>query len=617
MPIRLLPDQLIDQIAAGEVIERPASVLKELLENALDAGARRVDVTLERGGIGRCTVRDDGAGIAAEEMALALSRHATSKIFNLDDLEQVATMGFRGEALPSIASVSRTTLTSCTGDGAAHTLAAASEEGAELAPAAHPKGTTVDVRDLFYNTPARRRFLRTERTEYAHAEGLFRRVALSRFDVAFALTHNGKRVLDLAPAHDREQQEARVAAVCGNAFLEHALYVEREGESLGLRGWIAQPTFSRSQADMQYCYVNGRMVRDKLLNHAVRHGYRDVLFHGRHPAYVLFLTMAPSRVDVNAHPAKFEVRFRDSGAVHGFVGRTIEHVLAQTHPGAHSGAAPTELDQGVTPDAIGQRGLASDEAPPHAAINRGAGTQQRMSLGDTRSRLEAWRSLYGAPAATAPDLGGATTSAVAEAPVRPAADDDAPLGQALAQVHGVYLLAENKHGLVVVDMHAAHERIVYERMKVAWEGGRVTAQPLLMPVRLAVSSREADAAEAATDELSRLGLALTRQGPQSLLIREVPALLAHADVEQLVRDVLADLLEHGASNRIQQAVDELLATMACHGSVRANRKLTREEMNQLLRDMERTERADQCNHGRPTWAQLGMSDLDRLFLRGR
>ncbi|MEO0421483.1 MAG: DNA mismatch repair endonuclease MutL [Pseudomonadota bacterium] len=613
MPIRLLPDQLIDQIAAGEVIERPASVLKELLENALDAGATRVEVTLERGGIGRCAVRDDGAGIPADEMPLALSRHATSKITSLDDLERVATMGFRGEALPSIASVSRTILTSCTGEGPAHALEA-SVEGSEVAPAAHPKGTTVDVRDLFYNTPARRRFLRTERTEYGHAEALFRRVALSRFDVAFSLTHNGKRVLDLPPAHDRERQEARVAALCGEAFLEHALYVEREGESLTLRGWIAQPTFSRSQADMQYCYVNGRMVRDKLLNHAVRHGYRDVLFHGRHPAYVLFLTMDPARVDVNAHPAKFEVRFRDSGAVHGFVGRTIEHVLAQTHPGGEGVAAPAALAEGVSSHPDASPGLAADGAPPQSAMHRGVGTQQRMSLADTRTRLEAWSSLYGAPKAT---RGGAPTMAVAEAPANAAAPGEMPLGQALAQVHGVYLLAENEHGLVVVDMHAAHERIVYERMKQAWEGGRVTAQPLLMPVRLAVSNREADAAEAVAEELARLGLGLTRQGPQTLLIREVPALLASADAEQLVRDVLADLNEHGASNRIQQAVDELLATMACHGSVRANRQLTRDEMNQLLRDMERTERADQCNHGRPTWSQLSMSDLDRLFLRGR
>ncbi len=610
MPIRLLPDQLIDQIAAGEVIERPASVLKELLENSLDAGARRIEVTLERGGIGRCSVRDDGAGIPAAELALALSRHATSKIASLDDLERVGTMGFRGEALPSIASVSRTTITSATGEGPAHTIDASSVDG-EVVPAAHPRGTTVDVRDLFYNTPARRRFLRTERTEYGHAEALFRRVALSRFDVAFSLTHNGRRVLDLPPAEDRERQEARVSAVCGDAFLDSALYLEHVGEALELRGWIAQPTFSRSQADMQYCYVNGRMVRDKLLNHAVRHGYRDVLFHGRHPAYVLFLTMDPARVDVNAHPAKFEVRFRDSGAVHGFVGRTIEHVLAQTHPGGEgAGNAPTAMSVGPDMPAPASPG-AAPMAP--AASGTGVGAQQRMSLGDTRTRLEAWRSLYGTPSATSALPRETQQAAVAEAP----STQEAPLGQALAQVHGVYLLAQNEQGLVVVDMHAAHERIVYERMKQAWEHGRVTAQPLLMPVRLAVSAREADAAESAATELARLGLALSRQGPQTLLIREVPALLAGADAEQLVRDVLADLLEHGASDRIQQAVDELLATMACHGSVRANRQLTRDEMNQLLRDMERTERADQCNHGRPTWAQLSMNDLDRLFLRGR
>ncbi|MEO0974394.1 MAG: DNA mismatch repair endonuclease MutL, partial [Pseudomonadota bacterium] len=344
MPIRLLPDPLINQIAAGEVIERPASVLKELLENALDAGATRIDVTLERGGIGRCSVRDDGGGIVADELPLALSRHATSKIASLEDLEEVRSMGFRGEALPSIASVSRTTIRSATANDPAHEIDAAT---GELRPAAHPRGTTVDVRDLFYNTPARRRFLRTERTEYGHAEALFRRVALSRFDVAFSLTHNGKRVLELPVADDRERAEARVSAVCGEAFLEHALYVEREGESLGLRGWIAQPTFSRSQADMQYCYVNGRMVRDKLLAHAVRHGYRDVLFHGRHPAYVLFLALDPMGVDVNAHPAKYEVRFRDSSSVHGFVGRTVEQALAETRPGAGEGLAPPTAIEGA------------------------------------------------------------------------------------------------------------------------------------------------------------------------------------------------------------------------------------------------------------------------------
>ncbi len=622
MPIRPLPDQLVDQIAAGEVIERPASVLKELLENALDAGATQIEVALERGGVARCCVRDDGAGIPRDELALALCRHATSKIATLDDLERVRTMGFRGEALPSIASVSRLRLVShAAGAGEAFEIGV---DGAGAStpprPAAHPQGTTVDVRDLFYNTPARRRFLRTERTELGHVEALFRRIALSRFDVAFTLTHNGRELHRLAAAQDLAGHESRVAGVCGEAFLEHALHLEHRGESMTLRGWIAQPTFSRSQADMQYFYVNGRMVRDKLISHAVRHAYRDVLFHGRHPAFVLFLELDPARVDVNAHPAKVEVRFRDGQLVHGFVARTLEQVLAQTRPGADGEGLPAPAAvSGASAFAAPQ---ARDPGVPAGAASRDAGAappwrspaprqQERMALG-TRERLAAWQGLYGAGAA-----GEAVQVVPAGAAAAPDEADDAPLGHALAQVHGTFVLAQNRHGLVVVDMHAAHERIVYERLKSAWTAGRVTAQPLLMPLQLAVSAAEADAAEAAQAALARLGLGVDRRGPQTLVVREVPAVLAAGDVEGLVRDVIADLHEHGSSARVEQAIDELLATMACHGSVRANRRLTLDEMNTLLREMERTERADQCNHGRPTWAQLSMADLDRLFLRGR
>jgi DNA mismatch repair protein MutL len=626
MPIRLLPDQLIDQIAAGEVIERPASVLKELLENSLDAGAGQIDVSVERGGIGRCRVRDDGCGIGPDELPLALSRHATSKITSLEDLEQVATMGFRGEALPSIASVSRLQITSRQPqDDSGWQVSADGGEIGEPAPAAHPVGTTIDVRDLFFNTPARRRFLRTERTEFSHLETLFRRVALSRFGVSFTLEHNGRTAVRLPAATSEAQREQRLASVCGQAFVEHALRVEHDAQSLRLSGWVAQPTFSRSQPDMQYFYVNGRMIRDKLIMHAVRHAFRDVLFHGRYPAYVLFLELDPARVDVNAHPAKSEVRFRDSSAVHGFVSRTVEQVVAATHPGGSEQPA-AELSGTEVPAADGSSG--ADPRGTGGATGAGFSgwapgrsrlpEQGRMTLG-TRERLAAWQSLYGEGGPAADRASGVADGAAAPASgIDPgASDQDAPLGHALAQLHGVYLLAQNRHGLVLVDIHAAHERIVYERMKTAWSGGRVTAQPLLVPLSLAVSSGEAEAAEAVADSLARIGLTLSRSGPQTLIVREVPALLAGADVEQLVRDVVSDIAEHGSSARIEQRIDELLATMACHGSVRANRRLTVDEMNTLLRDMEQTERADQCNHGRPTWTQLGMAELDRLFLRGR
>jgi DNA mismatch repair protein MutL len=631
MPIRLLPDQLVDQIAAGEVIERPASVLKELLENSLDAGAGRIDVTVERGGVGRCRVQDDGAGIPRDELALALSRHATSKIASLEDLERVATMGFRGEALPSIASVSRLTVTS-RHRGETQAWQVSSEGGApgEPVPAAHPPGTTVDVRDLFYNTPARRRFLRSERTEFGHLETLFRRVALSRFDVAFSLTHNGRRIVTLPAAEDAAVREQRLASVCGQAFVDHALHLEHETESLRLSGWVAQPTFSRSQPDMQYFYVNGRMIRDKLVMHAVKHAYRDVLYHGRHPAYVLFIELDPARVDVNAHPAKSEVRFRDSSTIHGFLSRTVEQVVARTHPGAmvpdaggggDAPGAPASLPGAAGESARGA--VAAGPAPMRLRPSGGGASgaypmpvrQNEMGLG-TRERLAAWRSLYGDPGAAPADTEAAGPSAAADDPAD-GQDEDAPLGHALAQLHGVFLLAQNRRGLVVVDIHAAHERIVYERMKAAWAQGRVTAQPLLVPVAVAVSSREADAAEAAAGDLERLGLDLGRAGPETLVVRAVPALLAGADAEGIVRDVVADLGEHGSTSRIEQQIDGLLSTMACHGSVRANRRLTLDEMNTLLRDMERTERADQCNHGRPTWTQLDVADLDRLFLRGR
>jgi DNA mismatch repair protein MutL len=579
MPIRLLPSTLVDQIAAGEVIERPASVLKELVENALDAGAQRLDVDVEQGGARLCRVRDDGCGIPRDELALALARHATSKIASLDDLEAVRTLGFRGEALPSIAAVSRLALTSRTADEpGGWTLRAEGGEVGAPAPAPHPVGTTVEVRDLYYNTPARRRFLRAEKTELAHLRGLLERLALARFDVAFALAHNGRPLLELPAAADERAREMRVARVCGEEFVEQALYVEHASSGLALRGWIAQPTFARSQADLQHFYVNGRMVRDKLLAHAARQAYADVLFHGRHPAFVLYLELDPERVDVNAHPAKYEVRFRESGLVHDFVQRTLERALAGTRPAA----APIR--------AAG----ATVSVPMPTRLHLPEPTE-------IREQLVAYRALHAVP----------------DPRPEPDAQEAGPLGTALAQLHGVYVLAQNARGLVLVDMHAAHERVHYERLKASLRAGGIAVQPLLVPLAVSVSEQEAELVEERADELAAAGLVLERAGPASVHVRALPALLGNVDAAGLVRDLLADFVEHGRSQRVQRTLDELLASVACHGAVRANRKLSIAEMNALLREMERTDRADQCNHGRPTWMELSLAELDALFLRGR
>jgi DNA mismatch repair protein MutL len=587
--IHRLPPQLINQIAAGEVIERPASVLKELLENSLDAGATRIDVDIEQGGTRLIRVRDNGCGIARDELGLALSRHATSKIRSLEDLERVATLGFRGEALPSIASVARLTLASRVADEPSGWQVAGDgrELPAEPAPVAHPVGTTVEVRDLFFNTPARRKFLRAEKTELGHLDELLRRLALARFDIELRVRHNERPLRTLRAAPERAERERRVADLCGPGFMEHALHVELEGAGLHLRGWIAQPAFSRSQGDLQFLYVNGRMVRDRLAAHAVRQAYQDVLYHGRHPAYVLYLELDPRQVDVNAHPAKHEVRFRDSRLVHDFIARSLQRVLAEIGP-----ASPA-------PATVGAEQVA---APWHAA---GASAvphgQQPMPL-QVREQLAGYAALHpGASAPPPPAEGGAPP----------------PLGYALAQLHGVYILAQNAAGLVLVDMHAAHERITYERLKAALDAQAVRSQPLLVPLSLAVSEREADAAEEHAALFREIGFELDRRGPQTLVVRQVPVLLGGADHAALVRDVLADLLTHGASARLREALNGVLATMACHGSIRAHRALTITEMNALLRDMERTERSGQCNHGRPTWVQLGLEELDRLFLRGR
>lgn len=621
--IQLLSPRLANQIAAGEVVERPASVAKELLENSLDAGARRIDIEVEQGGVKLLRVRDDGSGIAADDLPLALARHATSKIRDLDDLERVTSLGFRGEALASVGSVARLTLTSRTAEAAQawQVETEGRDMEARMQPAAHPVGTSVEVRDLFFNTPARRKFLRAEKTEFDHLQEVVKRLALARFDVAFHLRHNGRGALVLHEAGDEAARARRVAAVCGAAFLEQALPVEVERGGLRLWGWVGLPTFSRSQADLQYFYVNGRMVRDKLVAHAVRQAYRDVLFNGRHPTFVLFLEVDPAVVDVNVHPTKHEVRFRDGRMVHDFLYGTLHHALGEVRPEDQL-AAPL-----AAPPAPPLTGPAAGEFRGQGEMSLSASVPERVSV-----EPPAWRGAgagYQAPPPR-PAVHSAESGGVYREFFAPLADsgsapealpdgqgDVPPLGYALAQLKGIYILAENVQGLVLVDMHAAHERITYERLKSAMASEGLRGQPLLVPESLALSQRETDCAEEHAEWFQRLGFELQRLGPETLAIRQTPALLRQAEAGRLVRDVLADLLEYGSSDRIQAHLNELLATMACHGAVRANRRLTLPEMNALLRDMEHTERSGQCNHGRPTWTQLGMDELDRLFLRGR
>ncbi|MFO7953850.1 DNA mismatch repair endonuclease MutL [Thioalkalivibrio sp.] len=626
MAIAKLSEQLINQIAAGEVIERPASVVKELLENALDAGATRVDVRLEQGGVRLIQISDNGSGIYRDEMPLALSRHATSKIASMEDLEALHTLGFRGEALPSVASVSRLSLTSMvegerngwrlTGDG--------SDVFREAAPASHPVGTTVEVRDLFFNVPARRKFVRTERTEYNHCENVIRTQAAACPEVAFSLRHNDRVTLDLPAAADPAE---RVCALLGDAFLEHATPVEEQRAGLELSGWLGSPTQSRAQPDQQFFFVNGRAIRDRVLAAAVRKAYQDVLYHGRHPMFVLDLQLDPTQVDVNAHPTKQEVRFRESRMVHDFIFHSLHKALAALRPG-DSGHAAAVPDTGA-PSAVGRPGPmpAQAERPLSGLGAPGAGggyTPPREPRPEPVGRDPgfgaAWAAFRGA-SAVAEDRPAAYAHPVAAAPGVATADPDAdsmpPLGFALGQVAETFILAENARGLIVVDMHAAHERITYERLKREWEGARVTSQPLLVPEALDVTPAEAELAEERAELLGELGFELDRAGPETLTLRAAPALLRGQDTAQLVRDVLADLSADGYSHRAEGAMNAVLGTIACHGSVRSGRRLTLPEMNQLLRDMEATERSGQCNHGRPTWVELDHSALDRLFLRGR
>jgi len=588
--IHILSPRLANQIAAGEVVERPASVVKELVENALDAGSTQIDIDCEAGGIGRIRIRDNGSGIRSGELPLALSRHATSKIFDLDDLEAVSTLGFRGEALASIASVSRLDLISAV-EG--ETGSKVSVEGRDMAPSieasAHPRGTTVDVRDLFFNTPARRKFLKTEKTEFGHIDTVVSRQALSRFDVGFRLVHQGRVTRQLPPALSESSQSERVANLLGRGFMDAALPVDASAIGLSLKGWACRATFNRAQADCQYVFVNGRIVRDKLVSHALRQAYRDVLFHGRHPCYLLYLELDPAQVDVNVHPTKHEVRFRDSRLIYDFLLRSVAKVLADDRP-------DQVLDQGASL----QPG-SSDQYSDSGQYQAG------MHFRDHAPRSDGFDVLS--------QLAGSAESIISSEPVEE--HDIPPMGYAVAQLHGVYILSQTRDGMIIVDMHAAHERITYEALKQALDDRGLVSQPLLIPVTMHVSQREASLVEEAHDLFEQFGLGVQRVGPETIRIEYVPAILRRASHEDLVRDVLSDLAEVGTSDRIVEARDNLLATMACHGSVRANRQLTLSEMNALLRDIERTERSGQCNHGRPTWTALTMHDLDRLFLRGR
>jgi DNA mismatch repair protein MutL len=568
--IRLLPDQLISQIAAGEVVERPASVLKELLENALDAGAKEIQVTLDQGGAKRVQVDDDGSGLAKEDLPLALARHATSKIRTLEDLQGVASMGFRGEALASIASVARLAIASRATDAAhAWTIQAEGGGGAAPKPAARAGGTTVTVEDLYFNTPARKKFLRTEQTEFGHCDEVFRRIALARPDVGFTLKHNGR-----VSAQLRAQLLAdRAGALLGREFLDASFPVEARAGSLHLYGIAGTPQAARARADAQYLYVNSRFVRDRMLSHAVREAYRDQLHGERQPAYLLFLEIDPRGVDVNVHPAKIEVRFRDSGGVHQFVLHALKRALSPS-----AAQAPVSY------------------ARPSVS---GPGLQQGFQLAQP---AQAYQSFMAAATAAVP---------------LPDAAHSAPLGYALAQLHGVYILAQNEAGLVLVDMHAAHERIVMEKLKLGLDAGAVARQSLLVPAVLSVDTLDIATAEENSDTLEKLGIETSVSGPNELAVRAAPALLAGGDIAGLTRDLLRDIRDYGASEVLSARQNELLATMACHAAVRANRALTVTEMNALLREMEETERSGSCNHGRPTWYQLTMADLDRLFLRGQ
>lgn len=615
--IHLLTPQLANQIAAGEVIERPASVVKELIENSLDAGAQALEIDIDKGGLQRIRIRDDGHGIHKEDLALALSRHATSKIHSVDDLEHIMSLGFRGEALASISSVARLTLSSRALEESSGWEIKVDDTNPTLTPipTAHPQGTTIEICDLFYNTPARRKFLRTEQTEFGHIEEVVKRLALSNFSISMLLRHNKRVTHQLKSAADEPAKQQRVAAICGQAFIDSALYIDMQAAGLRLWGWISLPTFSRSKPDLHYFYVNGRMIRDKVVNHAVRQAYQDVLYNGRYPAFVLFLELDPSAVDVNAHPTKHEVRFRDSRIVHDFIARHIKQALAEVRPQTQT--ATTKLD---TPELA----TVTEAAVPTNPTNYYRPAQQKVIPLQVHEQIAAYDALH---SNLQPEPQKIFNTSALQQPIanfqpqimttKAEASEIPPLGYALAQLQGVYILAENKHGLIIVDIHAAHERITYERLKTACANESIKTQNLLVPLSIRVNEKEASLAEDNKALFAQAGFSLERLGQELIVVREIPALLHNQNIEQLIRDVLADLNEYATSTRVHEMINELLSSVACHSSVRANRRMTIPEMNQLLRDMETTERSGQCNHGRPTWTQLSLAELDKLFLRGR
>jgi len=607
MRIQSLPTQLINQIAAGEVVERPSSIVKELVENCFDAGATQITIDIAMGGIRVIKIRDNGCGIDKDDLALALSRHATSKIANLQDLEQVSSMGFRGEALPSISSVAKLTLISRTetAECAWKVSADGSETNFGPQPDPHPKGTTVDVRDLFYNTPARRKFLKKEKTEFSHIENLIKKMALSRFDIGFTLNHNQKQVINLQPADSLAEQEQRIASICGSAFIENSVKIDFEASGLQLTGWVGLPTFSRSQQDMQFFYVNKRLIKDRLVTHAIKQAYQDVLFHGRHPVYVLFLELAPALVDVNAHPAKLEVRFREGRMVHDFLFKALHRSLADIRPGEEQNKVtkieeftPVQSELSEQPHTIKNRSFTS---------NQPAQTSLPLKVSE---QIEAYSALY-------PKEDASKHSEFQQQGDLNVSEGMPPLGYAIAHLHSIFILSETEKGIILVDAHAAHERVNYERLKKQYHGGNVPSQPLLLPLKIQVSRSEADVVEQQHEFFTSLGFELNRSAPETIILRSTPAILGKEDMDALIRDILADIVTNGMSQRVLERSNEILATMACHGSVRANRKLTIDEMNALLREMEKTERIGQCNHGRPTWIELTTADLDKFFLRGQ
>ncbi len=603
--VQKLSGILANQISAGEVIERPASVVKELVENSLDAGATKIDLEIDQGGTRLIRVRDNGAGVHPDDLVLALSRHTTSKIKELDDLEKINTLGFRGEALASISSISRLVLTSAIANNAGWQVQTEGmEQELQANPAAHPQGTTIEVRDLFFNTPARKKFLRAEKTEFEHIDELIKRMALSSSDVNFTLRHNQKLVRQYRAAHSEAEREQRLSSLCGQSFMENALKIESTISGLKLSGWIALPTFSRAQADLQYFYVNGRIVRDKLVNHAVRQAYHDVLYGGRHPAFVLFLEIAPQEVDVNVHPTKHEVRFRENRVVHDFIFHRIQDALAHIRPG-QCGIAPPAVNL-VTGEIAVSTAVLEQSEHLHSEKHFSSYQPKQQTLPfKVREQMTAYHHLHTIPVASN-NLANQQAETIIP-----------PLGFALAQLRNIFILAENAEGLVLVDMHAAHERVLYEQFKKNFSEHRLVSQPLLIPITVKLSEREIDRLDSHERTFQQLGLRIERMSPEALIVREVPDVLRDSNVEQLLRDIASDLIEHEKSTRIDERIDHLLATMACHAAVRAQRKLSIPEMNALLRAMENTEHSGQCNHGRPTWTQFSLAELDRLFLRGQ